>query len=129
MSKRKGQKPSKMKVDQLQELSHNPFASLSNQIEVTAQKPAETRQPAQVQKEQEHPNSVSIYVRFEKRKNGKLVTCLRQFQGDQMALLKQLRKKLATGGTIEDRVIIIQGNHVTRVIEMLKEQGYRTRGS
>jgi translation initiation factor 1 len=45
----------------------------------------------------------------------------------QQALLKLLKGKLGTGGTLEDGVIIIQGDHRARIVEILNELGYKAK--
>jgi translation initiation factor 1 len=45
----------------------------------------------------------------------------------QEALLKLLKGKLGTGGTLEDGAIIIQGDHRQRIVEILNELGYKAK--
>ncbi len=45
----------------------------------------------------------------------------------QQALLKLLKSKLGTGGTLEDGQIIIQGDHRERIVEILNELGYKAK--
>ena len=67
-------------------------------------------------------------VRREKR-SGKLVTVIAGLDPkatDLRALLGELKKKMATGGTItgDPATVEIQGDHRDRVVELLKARGY-----
>ena len=48
-------------------------------------------------------------------------------EAGQQALLKLLKGKLGTGGTLEDGKIIIQGDHRERIVEILNELGYKAK--
>jgi translation initiation factor 1 len=48
-------------------------------------------------------------------------------EAGQQALLKLLKGKLGTGGTLEDGTIIIQGDHRERIVEILNELGYKAK--
>jgi translation initiation factor 1 len=62
-----------------------------------------------------------------KGRKGKGVTVIRGVALDSPALVK-LGKKLkiacGSGGTVKDGVIEVQGDHIERVIEYLKKQGW-----
>lgn len=45
------------------------------------------------------------------------------------ALLKLLKTKLGTGGTIKDEDIEIQGDHRDQIVEILTELGYKAKKS
>jgi len=45
------------------------------------------------------------------------------------ALAGQLKRLCATGGTVKDGTIVIQGDHAQRIVAELKTQGYRARRS
>lgn len=65
-----------------------------------------------------------------KGRGGKAVTVVRglALAPDQLADLgKQLRTSCGSGGTVKDGVIEIQGDHVERVIERLKQAGWTVR--
>jgi len=60
-------------------------------------------------------------------RGGKTVTIIRGFVGsdeDMNALCKLLKQKCGVGGTAKDGEIIIQGDHRTRLLEILKNEGY-----
>ena len=72
------------------------------------------------------PKDQAARVRREKRR-GKFVTVvvgLDPAATDIDALLKQLRKQLATGGSVREDGIELQGDHRDRIVEMLKAMGY-----
>jgi translation initiation factor 1 len=48
-------------------------------------------------------------------------------EAGQQALLKLLKGKLGTGGTLEDGAIVIQGDHRERIVEILNELGYKAK--
>lgn len=62
-----------------------------------------------------------------KGRGGKAVTLVKGVLLETAALAqlgKQLKAACGTGGTVKDGVIEVQGDHVERVIEALKKQGY-----
>ena len=66
---------------------------------------------------------IKVYV--ESRRFGKPMTIVEGI--DEKAgknVAKQLKRKLACGGTFKNGRIELQGNHVARVKEILKEMGY-----
>jgi translation initiation factor 1 len=74
------------------------------------------------------PEKQLARIRLEKRKNGKWVTTIRDLDstGDYLPqLLTKLKKHCGAGGAIDDSVLEIQGNHVPRITEFLKQSGYR----
>ncbi|HWQ84015.1 MAG TPA: translation initiation factor, partial [Anaerolineales bacterium] len=73
---------------------------------------------------------VAAISRDRKGRGGKTVTLIRDLQlnpDDLKALLKQLKQTCATGGTIKDGVIEIQGDHRTQIAEKLRTMGYKTK--
>lgn len=127
MNRKKKSKQERVPLSQVDELTHNPFAQFAKSLGVT---PPASEEPAPKSEiEPSHPVSVSLHVRKEKRTHGKVVTCIRHFQGDRKALLRELRKHLATGGTLEGDILVVQGDHVKRVCDWLQQKGYKTRGS
>ncbi len=68
-----------------------------------------------------------IKIRVEKRKWGREVTIIEGLKTDESHLkkiAKQLKSKLATGGTVKNGRIELQGDHRERVKEILEEMGY-----
>lgn len=72
------------------------------------------------------PISQVLTVKVEtKYRAGKTVTLIEGFRGGGIEVLgKQLKNYCATGGTTDNDVIIIQGNHREKVVQWLKKQGY-----
>lgn len=72
------------------------------------------------------PSAQNVRVSREKR-GGKVVTLIRgldRVANDVPALLKTLRKELATGGTCDGGAIELQGDHRDRLVERFRAQGY-----
>lgn len=74
------------------------------------------------------PEKQIARIRLEKRKNGKWVTTIRDLDpaGEHLStLLTKLKKHCGAGGTIEDDILELQGDHVQRITDFLKQAGYR----
>jgi translation initiation factor 1 len=82
-------------------------------------------------KEPSHPSQQRIYVRLERKgRGGKSVTLIEGLQisaKDREALLKQLKARLGTGGSLKNDVLEIQGDHCDAVIALLQEMGYKSK--
>ncbi|MBN2654590.1 MAG: translation initiation factor [Nitrospirae bacterium] len=74
-----------------------------------------------------------VIVRLDKKaRAGKAVTILegiQMSQKDMEALLKRLKTRLATGGTIKEGSFEIQGDHCTAVLNLLKKEGFNPKRS
>lgn len=67
-----------------------------------------------------------------KGRAGKGVTVIKGLPLDAMALAtlgKHLRSACGSGGTVKDGMLEIQGDHVERVMELLKGQGFSVKRS
>ncbi len=65
-----------------------------------------------------------------KQRKGKEVTLVTEFIGlpdDLNALGKLLKSKCGVGGTTKDNVIMIQGNHIDKIVEILLGLGYKVK--
>lgn len=77
------------------------------------------------------PKDQAARVRREKRR-GKFVTVvsgLDPVASDLPSLLKQWKTKFATGGTIGEGEIELQGDHRDKLVELLKSMGYPAKAS
>lgn len=78
------------------------------------------------------PAQQAARVRREKRGGGRVVTIisgLNPSATDLPALLKQLKQKLATGGTISSGEIELQGDHREKIVAALQALGYPAKPS
>ena len=75
------------------------------------------------------PQQQHLRVRIEKHhRGGKTVTLVTGFVGtddDLQALGRMLKSKCGVGGTAKDGEIIIQGEHLEKVRQLLAAEGYR----
>lgn len=72
---------------------------------------------------------MKLYVsRDKKQRGGKQVTLIQGHEGPeevQTMLLSKLKSMCSAGGTLKDGEIIIQGDHVRKVIDYLIRSGYK----
>ncbi len=77
------------------------------------------------------PSKQKLYVSYDKKhRKGKVVTLVEGFEGalDELETLgKHLKSKCGTGGSVKEGEIIIQGNFVQKVIELLEKEGYKVK--
>ena len=77
------------------------------------------------------PERQTASLAVEKRAKGKIATVVRGLpaEGNDLAgLLTQLKNACGAGGTVKDETIEIQGRHLERVREVLRQIGYRVSG-
>ena len=70
-----------------------------------------------------------MICKFEKRK-GKATTIIEGYEGtdeDFKMLAKEIKTKLSVGGTFKDDSIIIQGDYRDKIMQMLKEKGFKVK--
>jgi translation initiation factor 1 len=73
--------------------------------------------------------SEPMICKFEKRK-GKPTTIIEGYKGtdeDFKILAKELKTKLSVGGTFKDDAIIIQGDYRDKIMEILKQKGFKVK--
>jgi translation initiation factor 1 len=91
-------------------------------------KPVENALQARVR-----PMQQKVTVRLERKgRGGKSVTVvdgLQMRQNEKEALLKQLKTKLGTGGTVKDTSLEIQGDHRDALMAELRKMGYTVKRS
>jgi translation initiation factor 1 len=66
---------------------------------------------------------ISVFI--EKRKFNKPITIITGISEDNKDIMKQLKNKLACGGTFKDGHIELQGDHRSRLDELLVKMGYQ----
>ena len=70
-----------------------------------------------------------LICKFEKRK-GKPTTVIEGYEGmdaDFKMLAKEIKTKLSVGGTFKDDAIIIQGDYRDKIMQLLKEKGFKVK--
>jgi len=79
------------------------------------------------------PRRQKVTVRLEKKaRGGKSVTVIEGLQlgqNERQDLLKQLKTRLGTGGTVKDSTLEIQGDHRDALMASLEKMGYRPKRS
>ena len=73
--------------------------------------------------------SEPMICKFEKRK-GKPTTIIAGYEGadeDFKILAKEIKSKLAVGGTFKDGEIIIQGDYRDKIMKILQDKGFKTK--
>lgn len=80
-----------------------------------------------------HPSQQQIYVRLERKGHGgKSVTLIEGLQmsvKDREALLRHLKARLGTGGSLKNNILEIQGDQRDAIIALLQEMGYKPKRS
>jgi translation initiation factor 1 len=76
------------------------------------------------------PSSQIARLCVEKRKKGKLVTVIRGLSAadnDLSGLLSRLKSQCGAGGSIHEDCLEVQGDHLQRISDALRELGYQIR--
>lgn len=75
--------------------------------------------------------NIPVLVTLERKgRGGKSVSVIKQVMSPpagKQALLKLLKTRLGTGGTLKDEEIEIQGDHRDAIVAVLKELGYQAK--
>ena len=91
-------------------------------------------QPLEEEKEEILPHELFVQkepmiCKYEKRK-GKPTTIISGYEGedeDFKILAKEIKSKLAVGGTFKDGEIIIQGDYRDKIMKLLQDKGFKTK--
>ena len=70
-----------------------------------------------------------LLCKYEKR-NGKPITLIEGYTGadaDFKVLAKELKTHLGVGGSVKEEKIIIQGDYRDKIMEFLKEKGFKVK--
>ena len=70
-----------------------------------------------------------MICKYERRK-GKATTIIEGYEGseeDFKILAKELKTKLSVGGTFKDNAIIIQGDYRDKIMNLLKDKGFKVK--
>ena len=90
-----------------------------------------SNEPEEVE-ESEHELFVQkepMICKFEKRK-GKPTTIIEGYEGEEedfKILAKEIKTKLSVGGSFKDGAIIIQGDYRDKIMNILKDKGFKTK--
>ncbi|OGW42977.1 MAG: hypothetical protein A2Y66_03135 [Nitrospirae bacterium RBG_13_41_22] len=95
--------------------------------------PRKEKSVEKVPKASVRPAQQKVTVRLERKgRGGKSVTVtegIRMSQKESEALLKQLKARLGTGGTVKENALEIQGDHCDALIAALEKMGYTPKRS
>jgi translation initiation factor 1 len=77
------------------------------------------------------PSQQTLYVSYDKKqRKGKVVTLVEGFEGPESELIelgKHLKQRCGAGGSVKDGEVIVQGNFVTKVIDILVNKGFNVK--
>lgn len=86
-------------------------------------------EPVEDSEHELYVQSEPMICKFEKRK-GKPTTIIAGYEGadeDFKVLAKEIKSKLAVGGTFKDGEIIIQGDYRDKIMKILQDKGFKTK--
>lgn len=74
--------------------------------------------------EKEQPHQIKVYT--DKKRFGKLVTIVEGLDAKEIdKITKELKHRLATGGTNKEGIILLQGDHKDKAVNMLIQLGFK----
>ena len=107
-------------------LAHNPFGALGARFGIAAdQSPGAESEP--VVSENRAVDQPMLLIRKEKRKGGKAVTCIYHIASEHKVWLKKMKQRFATGGTVDDGVLTLQGDFREAAKDWLEKAGFTCR--
>ena len=80
-------------------------------------------------RQRNQPVIVGIERKGRGGKTVSVITGVMSHEAGKQALLKLLKNKLGTGGTLKDDVLEIQGDHRDQIVELLNGLGYKAKKS
>lgn len=110
----------------------SPFAVLRGQIADDDSPIGQQASPSPVQSPVKGAGAQVRVGRERKGRRGKTVSVITGVPGPEARrqdLLKQLKHKLGTGGSLEGDNIVIQGDHRDRAVDLLNQMGYRAKAA
>jgi len=78
------------------------------------------------------PKDQPVRVSRKRVSGGRFVTTITGLvlgDEDKAAMLKRFKASLGTGGTIQDGCIELQGDHRDKLVDLLRQEGYRAKPS
>ena len=112
------------KINDLQRLK-----DLFPEMESYVPDPADTPPAEEATLSDKEKGAMKLYVsRDKKHRGGKQVTLIQGHEGPQEVmenLLSTLKSRCSAGGSLKDGELIIQGDHVKKVIDYLVKSGYK----
>lgn len=116
-------KNKKMDFSSMEPLTSSPFAALGDKFGIQAKEETPPREEAPPS-----PGAKAmLLIRKEKRKHGRVATCIYHLGDEATALLKKLKSRLGTGGTVGEKCLEVQGDHREACQTFFEQQGYKVR--
>lgn len=91
--------------------------------------PSEEQEEAVENEHELYVQKEPMICKYEKRK-GKATTIIEGYEGDEedfKILAKEIKTKLSVGGSFKDGAIIIQGDYRDKIMNILKEKGFKVK--
>ncbi|CAM2064072.1 Translation initiation factor [Sulfidibacter corallicola] len=120
-------KKERLDFSQMGELRQNPFADLAQSLGVAPANAAPAGDEPNVNSSSAtHKPQPALLIRKEKRAKGKVVTCVYHLL-DPHSYLKKLKTRFGTGGTIQDDVMELRGDHCEPIKDFFRAEGFKVR--
>jgi len=107
-------------------LSHNPFGALGERFGIEPSAEPSRKEP-RAEPADHTDDQPMLLIRKEKRKGGKAVTCIYHLRVDHKAWLKKMKQRFATGGSVDDGVLALQGDFREDAKAWLETEGFTCR--